>query len=134
LIEQAKEEWPKVAAETALADDHLAEAQYSIELAQGAASSALERDPDQRQDLLLKALADASTAKAQTEEAEEAAQDSSAESRLIKILKRANVAIISALRWLWHAISSLLTPKSWTITGGLNVPGLAQATISINFG
>jgi hypothetical protein len=134
LIEQAEPQWRKVAAETALADDHLAEARSFIYLAQGAVSSALDEDVDQRPDSLLKALANASTAKAQTEEAEEAAKSSNAGGWLIKILKGANAKIKSAIIWLWNAISGLLTPKSWTVTGGLAVPGLAQATISINFG
>jgi len=43
-------------------------------------------------------------------------------------------AIKRVFRHLWQIISGMLTPKSWTLQGGVSVPGLASAQISITFG
>lgn len=43
-------------------------------------------------------------------------------------------AIKKVFRHLWQIISGMLTPKSWTLQGGVSVPGLASAQISITFG
>jgi hypothetical protein len=47
--------------------------------------------------------------------------------RLLGLVKR-------ALRDLWNIISGLLTPKEWTLKGGLKIPLLADAAIEIKFG
>lgn len=36
--------------------------------------------------------------------------------------------------WLWSVIQSLLTPKSWSIEGGVGFPGLASAKMIVSFG
>jgi hypothetical protein len=36
-------------------------------------------------------------------------------------------------KWLWNLISSLLTPKEWSFTGGIGLPGLVNASISVTF-
>lgn len=43
-------------------------------------------------------------------------------------------AIKRVFRHLWQIITGILTPKSWTLQGGVSVPGLAGAQISITFG
>lgn len=35
---------------------------------------------------------------------------------------------------IWKIIQSLLTPKSWSIEGGISFPGLANASLKIEFG
>lgn len=42
--------------------------------------------------------------------------------------------IIKVSHHLWNIISALLTPQSWTIQGGIQIPGLASAQISVTFG
>jgi hypothetical protein len=37
-------------------------------------------------------------------------------------------------KWLWNLISHLLTPKEWSFTGGIGMPGLVNASISVTFG
>lgn len=37
-------------------------------------------------------------------------------------------------RWLWNLIGTMLTPKEWTIEGGVSIPLLANSKISVTFG
>ena len=39
-----------------------------------------------------------------------------------------------AAKWSWALISQLLTPKEWSLTGGITLPGLSDASISVKFG
>lgn len=36
--------------------------------------------------------------------------------------------------WIWKIIQTMLTPKGWSIGGGVTVHGLANAQLTINFG
>jgi hypothetical protein len=36
--------------------------------------------------------------------------------------------------WLWGIIQTLLTPKGWSIEGGISFPGLASAKLTVAFG
>ncbi len=36
--------------------------------------------------------------------------------------------------WIWSVIQTMITPKGWSIEGGISVPGLANAKLKIDFG
>lgn len=42
--------------------------------------------------------------------------------------------IVKVSRHLWQVIAGMLTPQSWTLQGGVSIPGLANAQVSITFG
>jgi hypothetical protein len=50
--------------------------------------------------------------------------------KVARIVKK----VSSCAKWLWNIISHLVTPTGWSLSGGINVPGLANAGISITFG
>lgn len=37
-------------------------------------------------------------------------------------------------RWLWNLIGTMMTPKEWSIEGGVSLAWLADANISVTFG
>jgi hypothetical protein len=43
-------------------------------------------------------------------------------------------ALNRAAKWLWTLISRLVTPTGWSLSGGIGMPGLANASISVTFG
>lgn len=51
-----------------------------------------------------------------------------------KILAWIMKTLSRAAKWLCVLISHLLTPKEWSLTGGIGLPGLANASISVTFG
>ncbi len=54
--------------------------------------------------------------------------------KVLKLWELLAPMIRSAARSLWPIVSNLITPRSWTIGGGISFPGLAQAELSVTFG
>ncbi|WP_367321801.1 hypothetical protein [Streptomyces sp. HUAS ZL42] len=54
--------------------------------------------------------------------------------RIAKIVAKIRALLDRAAEWIQSLISRLLTPKEWTISGGITFAGMANASISITFG
>jgi hypothetical protein len=50
------------------------------------------------------------------------------------LTKKLRPAIEAVSRHLWQIIVNLMTPTSWGLEGGVGMPGLANAKVSITFG
>ncbi len=57
-----------------------------------------------------------------------------AASKVLKLWELLAPVIRRAARSLWPIVSNLVTPRSWTIGGGISFPGLAKAELSVTFG
>lgn len=134
-IEQVKPQWPSIAEVTGTDSELLDDAQDFIDRAVVHTESLITAGgTNQQSSRVLGALNSVAAAEDLTAEAEAAAITSNADNWIIKLIKAARVKLKGALHRLLSMISHLLTPTGWTLTGGVNIPGLAQATISINFG
>lgn len=54
--------------------------------------------------------------------------------KVLKLWELLAPVIRGAARSLWPIVSNLITPRSWTIGGGISFPGLAKAELSVTFG
>lgn len=92
--------------------------------------------PEDARSLAWEALNTASVIEGDLTEMEDAAERVATASGSIasKTLKRIMKIWSGIARWLWNFISHLLTPKEWSLSGGIQMPGLAHASISVTFG
>jgi hypothetical protein len=130
------EAWKVVAEATDSPPDSLNDVLETVGLLKRTADEMPEAGPDHVSSLGLEAVTAASVAEGGLAEMQDTA--ASVESPSGKIVSKTLAWVMKRwpgiARWLWKLISSLLTPRQWSLTGGIELPGLGNASISITFG
>jgi hypothetical protein len=135
-LDDLSQPWQEVAKAVNLPADRLRDVANEISLLKQTADKMLTAETDQSSALALEAVTTASVTEGDLAEMQGAAQSVTTTSGNIvsRTLALARNTLNQAVKWLLNLISHLVTPKEWTLTGGIQMPGLAQATISVTFG
>jgi len=130
------EAWIEVAQAADLPLDRLSDLQDELSLIERIADQLPIAGPSESLSLGLEAMTTVSVIEADLAELQDAAGSVATTSGNVvsRILARVMKVWNPAAKWLLKLISNLLTPKEWSLTGGIGIPGLAHASISVTFG
>jgi len=130
------EAWIEVAQAADLPLDRLSDLQDELSLIERIADQLPIAGPSESLSLGLEAMTTVSVIEADLAELQDAAGSVATTSGNVvsRILARVMKVWNPAAKWLLKLISNLLTPKEWSLTGGIVIPGLAHASISVTFG
>jgi hypothetical protein len=134
-FEELYQVWQALAETGNLAPDHLDDLQDQMDILERTSGEMITAEPDQLPSLGLEAVTTASVFDDGLVELRDAAATIATDSGNVrKALARISKIWTRTVKWLWNLISHLLTPKEWSLAGGVQMPGLAHASISVTFG
>jgi hypothetical protein len=134
-FEELYQAWQALAEAGDLAPDHLDDLQDQVAILERTSGEMVTAGPEQLPSLGLEAVTTASVIDdSLVELRDDAATVAKDSGNVRKTLTRISRIWAGTVKWLWNLISHLLTPKEWSLTGGVQMPGLAHASISVTFG